>query len=227
MSERNYYVICDDNCKFEAMTKEQIITAIAEATGETPTHIDDAFITKIKEMNKNAPLKMWIGTSAEYNALQNKEPNCLYFLTDETNLEEMQTQILEIDDRLQTAESKIAKSDVVLWEGAETTYGVDFFVEDLSQYNLICMIASSDPENVELEATRSASIIAYRRHDSVSGHDVFSGSGHTGNADSYYILKINHIDEDIGRCRVTSSVKYVGGVEQSDIVYLRKIIGIC
>ena len=53
MSERNYYVLCDDNCRFESMTKEQIIAAIAEATGHTPEDIDAAFITRIKEQNKN------------------------------------------------------------------------------------------------------------------------------------------------------------------------------
>lgn len=50
--ERRYYVICEYNCKFESMTKEQIIAAIEEATGNVPTHIDDAFITKLKEINK-------------------------------------------------------------------------------------------------------------------------------------------------------------------------------
>lgn len=82
MSERNYYVICDDNCKFESMTKEQIIAAIASATGKTPTSIDDAFITKIKEQNRNIPLKFWIGTQAEYNAIENPEDNTFYIFTD-------------------------------------------------------------------------------------------------------------------------------------------------
>lgn len=69
MSERNYYVLCDDNCRFPAMTAEQIVEAIAEATGNVPEHIDDAFITKIKESNKNAALTFWKGTEAEFNAL--------------------------------------------------------------------------------------------------------------------------------------------------------------
>jgi hypothetical protein len=69
MSERNYYVLCDSNCKFPAMTAEQVLAAIAEATGKTPTHVDDAFITKIREMNANANLKFWFGEEYEYNAL--------------------------------------------------------------------------------------------------------------------------------------------------------------
>lgn len=37
MSERNYYVLCDDNCRFEGMTKEQIYDAIAENRHDTDT----------------------------------------------------------------------------------------------------------------------------------------------------------------------------------------------
>lgn len=83
MSERNYYVICDDNCRFPGMTKEQIIAAISSATGSLPSGIDDAFITKLKEMNKNKSVKIWIGTQAEYNALDPKPSNTLCIITDE------------------------------------------------------------------------------------------------------------------------------------------------
>ena len=47
MAERIYYVISKDNCQFEGLTKEQVFAAIAEATGNTPTKVDEAFITKI------------------------------------------------------------------------------------------------------------------------------------------------------------------------------------
>lgn len=81
MADRNYYVICDDNCKFEGMTKEQILAAIAEVTGATPTQIDDAFITKIKEQNRNSPLKFWVGTNAQYNELTPVD-GVFYIITD-------------------------------------------------------------------------------------------------------------------------------------------------
>lgn len=80
MSDRNYYVLCDDNCRFEGMTKEQIIAAIAEATGTTPTQIDDAFITKIKEQNANAATKLWVGTKAQYNAIETKADDVIYII---------------------------------------------------------------------------------------------------------------------------------------------------
>ncbi len=84
MSERNYYVLCDDNCRFESMTKEQILAAIYESSGYVPSQeeIDAGFITKIKEMNKNGQLKWWVGTEAEYNAVSEKDDNTLYVITD-------------------------------------------------------------------------------------------------------------------------------------------------
>ena len=85
MAEKTYYVLCADDCKHEGMTKEQIVAAIAEATGSTPTGVDDAFITKIKEQNANAAMKIWVGTRAQYNALTEKDADTLYFIPAEMN----------------------------------------------------------------------------------------------------------------------------------------------
>lgn len=87
--ERNYFVLCEDNCKFPAMTKEQVLSAIAEATGATVKDIDSAFITKVKEKNGGASLTFWVGTQAEYNAIEKKVDNCLYLVTDETTGEDI------------------------------------------------------------------------------------------------------------------------------------------
>lgn len=89
--ERTYYVLCADNCKFEGMTKEQIITAIANATGVIPEAIDvdAAFITKIKEMNANEQLKFWVGTEAEYNAISELQDNTLYVITNDSTIDDI------------------------------------------------------------------------------------------------------------------------------------------
>ena len=89
MESGKYYVIGYGNNLYEGLTKEQVIAAIAEATGETPTDVDAAFITKIKEQNRNLPLKFWIGTNAEYNALQEIEPNCFYIFSDSDDLDDI------------------------------------------------------------------------------------------------------------------------------------------
>lgn len=95
MPERNYYVLCDDNCRFPAMTKEEIIAAIQAATGHVPSEqeIDQAFITKIKEMNANAELKWWVGTEAQYNAIAEKDVHTLYIITDASEYEDLAEQV--------------------------------------------------------------------------------------------------------------------------------------
>lgn len=67
---RNYYVLCDDDCRFPAMTAEQVIAAIAEATGNIPSeHVDDAFITKIKSSGQEKNISFWYGTESEFNEI--------------------------------------------------------------------------------------------------------------------------------------------------------------
>lgn len=98
MSDRKYNVICSDDCFFESMTKEQILAAIAEATGSTPTDVDAAFITKIREMNASDNLTFWIGTTAEYNAITEKVPSCFYILTDDTTEDDLMTAIEQLQN---------------------------------------------------------------------------------------------------------------------------------
>ena len=72
------YVICDNNCKFEGMTKEQILAAIAQAV-ETGTvgDIDAGFITTIKTINGIA-LKFFVGEQAAYDELSEEEKKNLF-----------------------------------------------------------------------------------------------------------------------------------------------------
>lgn len=85
MSGRKYYCFCDSNCKFETMTKEQILAAIAEAA-ENGLNFDSdaAFISKVKESNAGGMVTFWRGTQAQYNALASIDPECFYIITDKT-----------------------------------------------------------------------------------------------------------------------------------------------
>lgn len=67
---KNYYVLCDDDCKYEGMTKEQTLTAIEQAveTGAV-SDPDSAVISKIKEIRANGTAQIWLGTEAQFNAL--------------------------------------------------------------------------------------------------------------------------------------------------------------
>lgn len=108
MPERIYYVICEDNCKFEGMTKEQIYAAIAEATGHTPTPVDEAFITMIKEQNANHNIKVWKGTAAQYNALETKENDTLYFIDTNTvkDVTDLENAINGLEQDLETLQNR-------------------------------------------------------------------------------------------------------------------------
>lgn len=87
------YVICNNNCKYEGMTKEQILTAIMQAVNEgTIGNIDTGFITTLKTIN-GLPLRFFVGTQAEYNALANKS-DLFAIITDDTNKDNI-TKIIE------------------------------------------------------------------------------------------------------------------------------------
>ncbi len=106
MADRKYYVICQSNCKYEGMTKEQTIAAIAEATGATPTNIDDAFITKIKDQNKGGVIKVWRGTVAEYNAITKKDGDTVYIKTDDSRDADVDAAIKALGADLETLMSR-------------------------------------------------------------------------------------------------------------------------
>ncbi len=98
---RKYYVISGDKCFFESMTKEEILTAITQAV---ETHeisdVDTGFVQTIKEQNHGTGLKFWIGTTAEYNALQTIDPDCFYILTDDTKFEDIEADLQSFRDAL-------------------------------------------------------------------------------------------------------------------------------
>lgn len=80
------FVICDNNCKYEGMTKEQILAAIVRAVNEgTIGEIDTGFITTIKTVN-GTPLKFFVGTQAEYEALADKQ-DLFAIITNDTTKE--------------------------------------------------------------------------------------------------------------------------------------------
>ena len=112
------YVICDQNCKFEGMTKEQILTAIVQAVENgTIGDIDTGFITTIKTIN-GTPLKFFVGEQAAYDALTDEEKNNLFaIITNDTTkagiiatIEELQTNYKELRDGLVDGSFVVAKA---------------------------------------------------------------------------------------------------------------------
>lgn len=85
MADKIYYVRCDDDCLIPALTAEQVLAAIAEATGNVPQSVDGAFITKIVNSRTGEPLTIWRGTRAQYNGLSTIDSSTVYLISDEVN----------------------------------------------------------------------------------------------------------------------------------------------
>jgi hypothetical protein len=67
------------------MTKEQILAAIAQAAKNGLVFdVDAAYITKVRESNAGGYVTFWVGTQAQYNAIKDKDTNCMYIVTDST-----------------------------------------------------------------------------------------------------------------------------------------------
>lgn len=90
MANRKYYVICEQNCKFESMTKEQILTAITQAVenGEVKD-VDTGFVQTINTIN-GIGLRFFVGSQAEYESLTAEEKENLFaIITNDTTKEAM------------------------------------------------------------------------------------------------------------------------------------------
>lgn len=96
-----YYVFDDAKNLFEGMTKEQIVNAIANATGLTPEEIDaDVITSAIKEQNAQKNVNLWVGTQNEYNAIATPDENTLYIVTDPHETNELQAQIDQLQSEI-------------------------------------------------------------------------------------------------------------------------------
>lgn len=98
-----YYVTQKDGVLIEGLTKEQIYELVSSTTGKTPQGVDEAFITKLKEYNKNGNASIWIGSSAEYNAIEVKDQNTLYVVIDDPYFDDLKQTL----DDLATAVNNI------------------------------------------------------------------------------------------------------------------------
>lgn len=115
MSERNYWVYCDDHCKFPAMTKEQTLAAIAQAvsTGEIKD-VDAGFISKLKTIN-GTMLRFFVGTQAEYEALPSEDKNNLFaIITNDTTKVGIETAIETLQNELTELSNAIADGSFIV-----------------------------------------------------------------------------------------------------------------
>ena len=99
------YVICDNNCKYEGLTKEQILTAIAQAVEKgTITDVDTGFITTVKTINGTG-LKFFVGEQHEYEALTDEQKQGLFaIITNDTTREGLLNSIKSLEESVETLE---------------------------------------------------------------------------------------------------------------------------
>lgn len=124
MPTTNYYVFDSLKNAYESMTKEQIIAAIAEATGNTPSNIDDAFITQIQEQNAGRSLKFWKGTSAQYAAISPKDADTLYIVSDDDLIETLQESVTEMTESLEAMAENVADLQETVYQINDTGWNL-------------------------------------------------------------------------------------------------------
>lgn len=112
MAEDTVYALDSGGNRIATFSAEQILEAINAAitTGEIPSELT-AFIDAIKEQNKGKSLKFWLGTQAEFLALENTEEDIIYFINDSTNLKELSDALDQLKEQLQSGAFVVEKAN--------------------------------------------------------------------------------------------------------------------
>lgn len=135
------YVLDKHNNYIPSMTKEEIIAAIqtAAAGGSLEGFDNCSFVTKVKEINKNAALGFWVGTQAEYNALATRENNVLYLISDDqlkTDITKKYDALADVvngfDVVVKTQGEKVDEQSEAIEKFGETIAGYD---EKIAEYD--------------------------------------------------------------------------------------------
>lgn len=116
------YVICDQNCKFEGMTKEQIYAAIVQAVNEgTIGDINTGFVQTIKTIN-GIGLKFFVGTQAEYDRLSNEDKENLFaIITDDATKDGIIAALNNLDDKIDDLTEKLGSGAFVVENAQHST----------------------------------------------------------------------------------------------------------
>ena len=191
----SYFCFCENDFKHETMSKEQIMNAIAAATGNDPSPADKAFITMILDQNKNKNLKLWIGTEAQYNALGEYDLDTLYFYPD-SDYEAIYAEYKRIQESVAGGVAKLAEFAEKVGKYPRVTfltsvlYSVVLNAENSTHTEFI-KIAKAPTTRAEIEVVTSCG----------SGKMSVHGSNHTGISD---VIAIPVYEEGtfVGYCRV-------------------------
>ena len=192
MESGKYYVISAGNNLTESMTKEQILSAITQAieTG-TISDVDTGFVEKIKEQNSAANLKFWVGSTAQYNALETKEQGCFYLLTDDTTYEDIESNISDLQTDVTNLQTDLSETQED--------------VSDLKNHNNHKGFFSSDP------AIAESTLFDLNHTDEIGRYNLFlAWISPTADVNTVIrVLLIRSIDDClIGSAHIASSGSY-------------------
>lgn len=137
MPNNPYYVFDEKLCKVEGMTKEQIINAIAQATGETPQDVDEGFISTLVENNKSRSIHFWKGTRAQFNALESHDANTFYIIDDDSTIEDLESTQAELREMVIEVGGDTGWQDITATNTSSQTVTI-------GQYRVIGKIAYFD-----------------------------------------------------------------------------------
>ncbi len=105
------YALDSHNNYVPTMSKEDILAAIqtAAAGGSFEGFDNTAFVSRLKEINKNSSFSVWVGTQAEYNAVTEKQSNVLYLITDDPLCDDLPNAVDSIKKSFEEIETAITK----------------------------------------------------------------------------------------------------------------------
>lgn len=97
----NKYVTREDGAFIQSMSKQEVEELVSDVQ-----NLGDVAISEIVETNRQKPKKVWLGTSAEYDALQTKDENTVYFVTGDV-FQQINDKIAEIESSIDELKSEV------------------------------------------------------------------------------------------------------------------------
>lgn len=155
----------------------KMLDALNEAIRNGEISIED--VKNIVEYNKRENLTFWVGTQAEYDAIEIKEPNRFYLITDSDDAENILDAIDGLPARVTALENDVTelkgKTPVgkVLYSGIfDTGVTVSVSVPGLSNYSVILVYTTRE----DLPAAEAGILCVKNTNE--SGEKAFSGVRH-------------------------------------------------
>ncbi len=131
------YCYCENNCRYETLSKEEIFAAIMQAV-ETGTigDCDTGFITTIQTIT-GQPLKFFVGEQSEYEKLSdNLKKNLFAIITNDTTKDSLLSTIEELKKRVEDSIPLIAQYTIQIKENYDDVtinYNWSFGVEKFNR----------------------------------------------------------------------------------------------